>query len=234
MDKNLIKFLFFTFIFVAMVVIIPQYSQAISSSSYQIPQYQLPQGGGTSDSSNFELRSTITTISGVAASDNYSLDTAFPSVTGVMISLNLDSANVNLGSLTPGSPITGTTTATVATNSAAGYTLAIQKDKLMTHTDTTTTISDFTGTIGTPTTYTNGVDEGLGFTVSAGTNVDSKWSGGTKFAAIPTQIRTTYHSLISSISSPNNTTITYKLDVPASQKPGSYSTSVAIFATPLP
>lgn len=234
MDKNSINFLFCTLLFVIAIILIPKYSKAISSSNYQIPQFQLPQAGEVLDSDNYGLRSTITSISGVAESSNYGLDTAFPAVTGVTISLSLDSATVNLGSLTPGTPITGTTTATVATDSSAGFILAIQKDKLMTHTDTTTTISDFSGTIATPTTYTSGVDTGLGFTVSAGTSVDSKWSSGTKFAGIPTQIKTTYHSLISSISSPNNTTITYKLDVPGTQKAGTYSTSVAVFATPLP
>jgi len=162
------------------------------------------------------------------------LDTGFPAVTGAVISLSLNSALVNLGTLNPGTPITGTTTSTVATDSSAGYVLAIQKDRLMTHTDTVTTIPDFTGTITTPTTYADGVNTGFGFTVSSGTAVESKWGSGAKFAAIPTQTKTSFHTLVSSINAPNTTTITYKLDVPASQLAGSYSTDVAVFATPLP
>ncbi len=221
-------------ILIAGLSLIPAAVSAIESTNYGIPQYQLPTAGGTSSSSNFGLRGTSGPIVGVADSTNYSLDTGFPAVTGVVISLSLDSATVDLGALAPGSPVTGTTTSTVATDSSAGYLLALQKDRLMTHTDATTTIPDFSGTIATPATYTDGVDTGFGFTVSAGTAIESKWGSGTKFAAIPTQTKTTYHTLISSISAPNTTTITYKLDAAGGQKAGSYSTSVAIFATPLP
>ena len=210
---------------------LPVVAYAIDSSNYGIPQYQLPQGGAEVSSDNYGVRGTLAPQGGVASSSNYELDTGFPSVTGVVISLTLDSTAVNLGSLNPGSPVTGTTTTTIATDSSAGYNLAIQKDKLMTHTDAVTTIPDWTGTIATPTTYTG---TGLGFTVSSGSSVEAKWGSGTKYAAIPTQTKTTYHQLISSISTPNNTTIEYKLDVDGVQKAGTYSTNVAIFATPLP
>lgn len=212
-------------------LLIPHYALALDSATYSIPQFELPGFGNEAESNNYQLRNSGGAISGVASSTNFGLDTGFPSVTGSVISLTLDSGSVDLGALNPGTPITGTTTSTVRTDSSAGYTIAIQKAALMRHSDAVTTIPDWTGTIATPTTFT-GV--GLGFTISAGTSVDSKWSSGTKFAAIPTGTPSVFHSVISSISTGNTTTVTYTLDSVASQKVGSYATSVAYRATALP
>lgn len=211
--------------------ILPQNARAIDSTNYKIPQFEMNSFGSSIGSTNYGIRASSGPIVGVASSTNFGLDTGFPAVTGSVVSLTLNSPTVDLGLLVPGNPVTGTTTTTVATDSSAGYTLAIQKDRPMTHSDNVTTISDFAGTIAAPAAYT-GV--GLGFSVSSGTSVDPIWGSGTNFAAIPTLVTTTYHSLLQSINSPDNTTITYKLDVSNVQKPGAYSTSVAIFATALP
>ena len=225
------KQLTFITLIITFIFLLPQNTQAIDSTTYKIPQYNMNSFGNSIGSTNFGIRASSGPIVGVSSSTNFGLDTGFPAVTGSVVSLTLSSPTVDLGLLVSGSPVSGTTTTTVATDSSAGYTLAIQKDRAMTHTDGTTTISDYSGTIATPTTYSG---TGLGFSVSSGTSVDAKWGSGTKYAAIPTLTKTTYHSLIQSISSPNTTTITYKLDVSNVQKPGAYSTSVAIFATALP
>lgn len=217
---------------ITLILTMPQAAAAIDSTNYSIPQFNMNSFGNSIGSSNYEIRSSSGPIVGVANSTNYSLDTGFPSVTGSVVSLTLNAPTVNLGTLVPGSPVTGTTTSTVSTDSSAGYTLAIEKDHLMTHTNNINTIADYTGTIATPTNYSSGT--GLGFTISSGTSVDPKWGGGTEFAAIPTLSPTVYHELIQSISAPNTTTITYKLNVPVTQVPGQYSTSVAIYAAALP
>lgn len=209
----------------------PQLAHAIDSTNFSIPQFNMNSFGNSIGSTNYGIRGASGPIVGVANSTNYSLDTGFPSVTGSVVSLTLSAPTVNLGTLVAGSPVTGTTTTTVTTDSSAGYTLAIEKDHLMTHTNNVNTIADYSGTIAVPTTYTG---TGLGFTVSAGTSVDPKWGGGTEFAAIPTLTPTTYHELIQSISAPNTTTIMYKLNVGVTQAPGQYSTSVAIYAAALP
>lgn len=217
----------------ASLAAVPMSALALSSSSYTIPQFDMHSFGNSISSPNFGIRASSGPIVGVANSANYSLDTGFPAVTGSVVTLSLSSPTVNLGTLVPGSPVSGTTTTTVSTDSSAGYSLALQKDRAMTHTDNVTTISDFGGSIASPSTYNSG-DTGLGFSVSAGTNVDSKWNSGLDFAAIPTLATTTYHTLVQSISAPNTTTITYKLNVGVTQKPGIYSTSVAIYASALP
>ncbi|MEK7184000.1 MAG: hypothetical protein AAB701_00565 [Patescibacteria group bacterium] len=217
-------------ILIAILLLAPQGAMALDSATYSIPQFNMNSFGNEIGSTNFEIRASSGPIVGVANSTNYSLDTGFPSVTGSVVSLTLNAPTVNLGLLVPGSPVTGTTTSTVATDSSAGYTLAIQKDRLMTHTNNTTTISDSSGTIAAPTAFSGG----LGFTISSGTSVDPIWGGGANYAAIPTLTPTVYHELIQSISSPDATTITYQLNVPVTQEPGSYSTSVAIYAAALP
>jgi len=215
------------------LVAVPYSALALSSSNYTIPQFDMHSFGNSISSPNYGIRASSGPIVGVANSANYSLDTGFPAVTGSVVTLSLSSPTVNLGTLVPGSPVSGTTTTTVSTDSASGYSLALQKDRLMTHTDNVTTIADFGGSIATPSTYNSG-DTGLGFTISSGTNVDGKWNGGSDYAEIPTLATTTYHTLLQSISAPNTTTITYKLNVGVTQKPGTYSSSVAIYASALP
>ena len=218
-------------IFCLIITFFPISAQALDSATYKIPQFNLPSFGSTINSTNYGIRATSGPIVGVASSTNFGLDTGFPAVTGSVVSLTLNSTNVNLGDLSPGSPVSNTTTTTVATDSSAGYTLAIQKDHLLQHTNTVNTISDYPNPISTPTTFSG---TGFGFSVSSGTGVDPKWNSGTKYAAIPTLTTTTYHSVIQSISAPDNTTINFKVDVPTSQAAGLYSTNVAIFATALP
>ncbi len=226
MDKRIIAIATLT-----LGIVIPASALALESDSYKIPQFGIHSFGNSISSDNFGIRSSGAPIVGVANSDNYYLDTGFPAVTGSVVTLTLNSPTVDLGNLVPGSPVSGTTTSTVSTDSSAGYSLAISKAAPMTHTDTVTTIGDYGSDIDGPTTYSG---TGLGFSVSAGTNVDPKWDNGNAFAAIPTASPTTYHILGQSISSPDDTTVTYKLNVPFSQQPGMYSTTVSVYAFALP
>lgn len=229
--SNFCKAIFFILLSSVYCLVSTQTALAVSSTNYGIPQYQLPDFGERSTSEHYILDATGGPIVGVASSTNYGLDTGFPSVTGGTIALSLDSNTVELGNVTPGTPITGETTATVATDSSAGYQIAISKNKLLTHSDTTTTISDYSGTIETPTTWSG---NGFGFTVSVGTNLEAKWDSGAKFASVPTSTPTTAHGVVQSISSPDETTFNYKLNVANSQKTGNYSNTVSYLATVMP
>jgi hypothetical protein len=150
---------------------------------------------------------------------------------------------VNFGNLTPGNPIAAPATGTIAsvtTNAANGYTIGLHdgiagSDSCLLHTDTTTRIADYAGTIATPTTWTG---TGLGITLyAADNNKESKWGTGTtyndvnnKYAGIP-QSSTVAHTVTGYHSGADTSSWAFKIDVPNTQKTGSYSGTMTFTAT---
>lgn len=147
------------------------------------------------------------------------------------------------GNLTPGTPIASPATgtiATVTTNSANGYTVGLSDataatNSSMTHSDTTTKIADYAGTIAEPTSWTG---TGLGITLfAADTTKEAKWGTGTTYddannayAGIP-QNATTAHTAAGYKSGADTSSWAFKLDVPNTQKTGSYSGTVTFTVT---
>ena len=150
---------------------------------------------------------------------------------------------VAFGSLTPGSPVASPATGTVlsvTTNAANGYTIGVSDAKTTTnsallHTDASTYIADYAGTIATPTSWTG---TGLGLTLyAADTTKEAAWGTGTtyndannKYAGVP-QNATTAHTVTGYHSSADTSSWAFKLDVPGTQKTGSYSGTVTFTAT---
>jgi len=147
------------------------------------------------------------------------------------------------GNLTPGTPIcynTGTV-ASVTTNSANGYTLGLSDtiastNSALVHTDTTTYITDYAGTIATPTAWTG---TGLGATNYAAddTHKNAKWGAGTtvcdvsnKYAGIP-ETATTAHTVTGYHASADTSGWGFKVDVPNTQKTGAYAGTATFTAT---
>jgi hypothetical protein len=147
----------------------------------------------------------------------------------------------SLGNLTPGTPIchSTATVASVTTNAANGYTLGLSDgsgtNSALLHTDTSTYISDYAGTVAVPTSWT---DTGLGVTMfAADTNKESAWGTGTtvcdsnnKYAGAP-ESSTTGHTVTGFHSSADTSSWGWKIDVLGSQKTGSYNGSVTFTAT---
>ncbi|HEX3082605.1 MAG TPA: hypothetical protein VHQ86_05110, partial [Candidatus Saccharimonadia bacterium] len=117
-----------------------------------------------------------------------------------------------------------------------GYNLAISEDHDLTHTDTVTTIGPVAGSVASPAAWTEGTTTGLGFTLTAGSQIEGKWgtSPNYDYAALPTS-DATFHSRTGYLGgSADTTTLQFRLDVPASQKSGKYSNTVTISATVIP
>jgi len=178
-----------------------------------------------------------------AAQQNVSLSTTVQEYLSFSITAG---GTVAFGNLTPGTPIcynTGTV-ASVTTNAANGYTIGLSDgvsgtDSALLHTDTTTRIPDFDGTIDTPLNWLeDGEGTGLGISLyAADTSKESKWGTGTtvcdannKYAGIP-QNTTTAHTASGYKSGADTSSWSFKVDVPNTQKTGSYSGSVTFTAT---
>lgn len=143
---------------------------------------------------------------------------------------------VELGNLTPGTPVTGATVCTVLTNSDNGYTIAVRRDDATTTMDkdseTSVDITDKASGTGSAAAWTG---TGLGFTINdAPSNVVAgsvSWANSGAayigFAATDTNILTTADYLETS----DTTTIGYRLDVPSTQQSGTYSGSITYTVT---
>ncbi len=159
-----------------------------------------------------------------------------------VLTLDVDSATVNFGTLTPGTPVTGTTVATVTTNANGGYDLAVKRDDSDTTMDHVSlpsfNISDKTAWDGSGSAATwSGT--GLGFSVYASTATKNTtwWGSGSacddaanKYAGFPTSY-TTIMSHSSYSASSTTTSICYKLDVPSTQRSGNYDGTITYQAT---
>jgi hypothetical protein len=139
-----------------------------------------------------------------------------------------------LPNVTPGQSQTYDVDAIIRTD-APGYDLYIQAPQLLKHTDTVTTIPMMTGSVASPASWTEGTTKGLGFTVTAGTSVEGKWGTSPfNFAGIPASA-TVYHSRTGLNGGvPEKTTLRFRADTAASQKSGTYSTTIIYTATVKP
>ena len=191
------------------------------------------------------------------AAELYSIDNAAASdlddyaaiykVTALSISLELtDLAGdpqdiIAFGNLLPGNVLTGSTVATVTTNYSGGYTLGasdavVGAYSCLLHTDSSTRIADYTGTIDTPTQWLTGTGFGISL-YAADTTKEGKWGTGddetdsnNKYAGVP-EGATTIHTKAGSPTSGDRSWIGYKLVAPYTQKIGDYSGNVTYTAT---
>ncbi|GAC1603230.1 MAG: hypothetical protein NVS3B29_07540 [Candidatus Saccharimonadales bacterium] len=140
-----------------------------------------------------------------------------------------------LPNVSPGISQTYSADAVVRTD-AGGYDLYIQAPGLLKHTDNVTTIPMISANIATPAAWAEGTTKGLGFTLTAGTGLEAAWgtSPNYNYAGIPSSA-TVFHSrtgLNGGI--PELTTLQFRADTAASQKSGTYSTTIIYTATVRP
>ena len=159
-------------------------------------------------------------------------------------------ADVNLGTITPGTPVYGATTCTGTTNANAGYDLSVKRDDADTTMDQTTdaavNIGDRTAWnpsgSGNATVWSSPGDVTLGFSVFASTATKNTtwWGAGTTFndalnqyAGFPSSYAVIMdHDAYSSGSTA--TSISYKLDVPSTQESGTYDGTITYQAVSKP
>jgi hypothetical protein len=142
--------------------------------------------------------------------------------------------------LTPGTSVTYQTDAVVRTD-ASGYQLSIQDPIPLTNTiDHTTTIPSIPATIASPAAWNEGVTKGFGFTVIAGTDLESSWGTGPyNYAAVPST-DTVFHQRGSNATypppdgTPEVTSLQFRADTATSQRSGPYQASIIYTATLVP
>jgi hypothetical protein len=217
MKKDFLKF-FLSLLFGA----IPMLVLAMSSANYQINADSINSGGNLSSSSNFGTFDSIgESFIGNMASTNFAISEGLAPMITYSLTLFLDSNTKNIGSVTAGTPIAATTTASVTTDAWGGYDLYVSQNNDLKHTDAVTTIAPYSCAISLPCFWSG---TGFGFTVNSGTSVEAKWgtSPSYKYSSIPTT-PTLFHTKTGYKSGIDSTVVGYKLDVPTSQKAGNYT-----------
>lgn len=207
----------------------PVFLLAATSENYKIDADVISEGGDLGSSESYKLTDTIgEPIIGLGTSETYKTYAGFWNSLITSITLIVDSNNVDLGALTPGTPITGQSSITVNTDAWGGYDLMAEQDKQMTHTDTSTTIPNYSCGIETPCVW-SGV--GLGFTVKSGTDVEAKWGSDPnyKYAYFPPS-PTLIHRKAGFKSGEDATVVEYKVDTATTQKSGIYSNTITYTA----
>jgi hypothetical protein len=216
------------------IVLLPAIAFAATDGVYNITVDNIGFAGGElSGDGTYGLMDTIgEPVVGVGSSEDYETQAGFWYMVNNTLSLVLDSNTEDLGTVVAGTPNAGSTVATVTTDAWGGYDLLISQNHDMQHTvDAGTTIPSFTGTIATPASWTNGVDVGLGFTVSDGTDIEVKWGTTPNFnyAGIP-GTDTVFHEKTGYTSGGDDTTVAYKIDVDSTQRSGTYENTVTFTA----
>lgn len=141
-------------------------------------------------------------------------------------------AGLAIGTVTPGVSSTSLTDAIVKTD-ASGYTLAINQNQNLTK--GADTIAGISGTIASPAAWNEGTTKGLGFTLisSNATAIDSKWSAGASYAALP-GTATSIYTRSGTQSTKDVLNMRLRLDVAASQAAGTYTNVMTTIATYVP
>lgn len=155
-----------------------------------------------------------------------------------VITLTLSSSSLSLPPLTPGTPVTATSSATVTTNSASGWNLQVNRvNGAATLSSSTYNFPDATAWNGSNATTTPGSN--LSFReVQAGTTAGdylSGWGtdGSPQYAGFPTSA-VTYASTSTYVGTAQTIVMGLRADAPATQVATNYSGSILVTAIALP
>lgn len=198
------------------------------------------------------LLATVVAVDAATDNENTNLQTTVAET----ITIDCDGADgqdtEDLGTLTPGTPVTGSTACVVTTNAGGGYVLEVEQDgnsgatTMDLQTDATADITDKTAWDQTANTNDGNAvaysGTGLGFGVLSSTATKSTTWWGTASAC--TDAAQLYAGVPSNGASNNNimehssyssssttTTICYQADVPATQEDGVYDGVITYTAT---
>ena len=208
----------------------------LSSTNFRLDPDVANTFGGRTSSANYVLQdSGGEGVIGTKGSTSYRLAEGYVAQLAQAIELTLSAGSVTIPAVTPGISQTGTINTLVRTD-APSYTLGIHQDNDLTHTDASTTIAAISSSIGSTDLWSEGTTKGLGFTITGGTDIESSWGSNPnyKYAAIPGSV-TTFHTHSGFLGGATDTTsLQYRLDVPSTQKSGTYSNTVTYSATMQP
>ncbi|MFA5197378.1 MAG: hypothetical protein WC437_03045 [Patescibacteria group bacterium] len=250
-----VKDTFSLVIMVLCLAFIPVTSRAMSSTNYRLDAFEINSVSGVGSSTNYNLVSSGgEPFIKEGSSANYKLGPGFPYMisNGMIVGFYSNGsgiyqgssyADVALGNILAGTPVTGQTDINVRTD-APGYSITVKRNDANSTMDLSTNSStdipdktawDPTGS-GNAATWT-GV--GLGFSVfaSSATKNTTWWGTGTtksdannKYAGFPITAQTIMNH-VGYTTSETSTSVGYKLDVSSGQTSGYYDGIITYYVT---
>lgn len=212
------------------LLVMPLFALAATDGTYNITVDNVGFAGGeVSGDGTYQMSDTVgEPLVGIGTSEDYQTQDGFWYMVNNTLALELDANAKDFGTVSAGTPNAVSTTATVTTDAMGGYDLFISEDHSLTHTDGTTTIDDYAGTIAVPTVWSG---TGFGFTVVSGTNVEAKWgtTPNNNYAGIPLS-DTLFYEKFNFTSGGDDTVMEYKIDTETTQKSGDYSNTLTYTA----
>src|SRR3989344_628898 len=233
-------------IIIIITVILPRVRGAaaverMESNSYKIRWPNLNMTSGSKSSSNYNILDTLgQTAPGEYDSTGFKVKAGFPYIkTIIPFSFTISDLSIDFGSLIPGSFATQINTLTVSSGGAGGYAVTAAQNNPLTVQSGAATIPDTTcdsdgcseTTAGV---WTNTAKYGFGYNLS-GNDVPAAFVGSTYFKqfADASQSETAQTVMSSANVGQNRTaTVTYKVNVAATQTAGDYENNITYVATP--
>ena len=203
----------------------------MTGANFKIKDPALDAGGGIGTSGSYSLDQAIgQEFQGKKTGSNYKIYEGvmyYPGTLSIVCG-----SSVSIPPVSAGTPQSTTDVCTITTESANGYKLYTYENKDLEHTtEAGTYITPLgLGSYNNPTPWDTGTDVGLGFSLS-GASAEAKWNSGANFSSFVSGTAGLINNYSSACAQGTNLTVTYQLDVAASQRSGSYQNEVYYYVT---
>ncbi len=218
-------------------------AETVSSDNYQVQMGNLNMGAGfpTSETKKIGLTGGQT-APGLYSSTGYQVKAGFWYIfPQIPFSFTISDLSITFGTLVPGTPSTLTNNLTVSSGGAGGYQVTARENDLLTSSAAAATIPDTACNGGgqtcdetTAAIWTNNTKYGFGYNLS-GTDIPATFVDATYFRPFPSAASSENPATIMSrgqVSKNRVATVTYKINIGASQAAGDYENYIVFVATP--
>lgn len=215
--------------------------ESMESGSYKIRWPNLNMTSGSKSSANYKILDTVgQTAPGEYDSAGYKVKAGFPYIkTIIPFSFTISDLSMDFGALTPGSFATQTNSLTVSSGGAGGYSVIALENSPLSAQAGSATIPDTTCNSGACSETSAGVwndtaKYGFGYNMS-GNDIPAAFVDSTYFKQFAdASLSETGQVVMSSnnVGQSRTATVTYKVNIAATQTAGDYENAITFIATP--
>jgi len=250
MKRKLITFVllqstFYNLLFTAS----PVGALTMSNSNYKLQMENLNTAAGKSTGTNKKLSLTVgESAIGKYTNSNFTVESGFQYIypfkksTSSTFQFTVSDTTIDFGKLSPANPVTRTSTLTITTGNATGYTVTTSENKPLTAAASSAFIPDTTCDLGTCSESQSGIWDSI-LTYGFGYRCDNQiatdcaigflQTSSYKQFADASKSETTQSIMTGSgQSSTKSSKVTYKVNISSSQLPGIYKNTITYIAAP--
>ncbi len=220
----------------------PVLAVPMDSSRFKIESANVSVAGGSKSSDSYKLSDTVGQLAaGQFSSDGYVVRAGFQYLYSIIpFRFSISDTNINFGSLTPNSPVTGTTNLTVHFEDIGNYQVtAVEDGPLKTQSgnvipDTICNGGGYTCNESISNVWASTTSYGFGYNI-IGDDVPVDFIDDTYFRPFPDQTAAETPVTImtnNNVRKNRQSTVTFKTNISSVQPAGSYQTIISFVATP--